>query len=178
MITLDARRADCRVIIFREGFLSSLGFDIEFAVTRFGVVIDPEARSVEANFDAESLRVVRAFRDSREASGTLGPDERRSIEEKVSREVLECHRFPEIRFRSRLVADAHGGYDVTGVLALRGREREVPVSLRPNGGRLTAEVRVNQLDFGIVPYRALMGTLRVKPELLVRLSLPAQPPTG
>ena len=176
MITLDARRADCRVLIFREGVLSSLGFDLELGVTRFAVVIDPRARSAEARFDADSLRVLRAFRNAREAHGSLGPEERRSIEDKVSREVLESHRFPEVRFRSHAVDDSHGGYDVRGVLVLRGRERDVAVQLRPNGDRLSAEVRVNQLDFGITPYRAFMGALRVKPEILVRLSMPARAP--
>jgi hypothetical protein len=34
-------------------------------------------------------------------------------------------------------------------------------------------VVLNQPEFGITPYRAMMGTLRIKPEVRVRISVPA-----
>ncbi len=37
----------------------------------------------------------------------------------------------------------------------------------------TAEVRLQQPDFGIRPYRAMLGTLRVQPDVLIRMSVPA-----
>ena len=39
-------------------------------------------------------------------------------------------------------------------------------------GRLVAEVRLHQPDFGITPYRALLGALRVRADVLVSLSIP------
>ena len=45
---------------------------------------------------------------------------------------------------------------------------------RRDGDRLRAEVTIHQLAFGIRPYTALLGTLRVRPDVIVRLSVPAE----
>jgi hypothetical protein len=33
-----------------------------------------------------------------------------------------------------------------------------------------AEFRIDQRDFGIKPYSAMLGTLKIKPEVVVRVS--------
>ena len=99
--------------------------------------------------------------------------DRRTIEENVRKDVLEAARHPEIAFRSTRVAAVADGFDVTGRLALHGREREITIPLRRAGDRYTAAVRLHQPDFGIRPYSALLGALKVRPEVIVRLSLPA-----
>lgn len=173
MIRLGPPAAECRVLTFREGLLSSFGHDLELAVTRFDVRVDDEARRVDASFDAASLRVVRALRDGVETA--LSEADRRTIEDNVRRDVLDANRYPEIRYRSSRVATVDGGFDVTGKLALHGKERDVAVQLRRTGGRYTAQVRLEQPDFDIRPYSALLGAIKVKPGLVVALSLPAEP---
>jgi polyisoprenoid-binding protein YceI len=175
MIRLGPPTAECRVLTFREGLLSSFGHDLELAVTRFDIRIDERARRADASFDAASLRVVRASRDGVEVAGGLSEADRRTIEDNVRRDVFEVMRHPEIRYRATRVTDVEDGFDVTGKLVLHGEERDVAVPLRRSGDRYVAEVRLDQRDFGIRPYRALLGTLSVKPEVLVRLSLPAEP---
>jgi len=163
--------AECRVFTGREGLLGSLGHDLELEVTRFDVQVDEVARRVDASFDAASLRVARASRDGKDTE--LSSSDRRSIEDNVRRYVLQVARHPEIRYRSTGVTDVADGFDVKGGLTLCGREREVLVPLRKTGARWAAEVRLDQRDFGIEPYTAFMGALRVKAELVVRLSFPA-----
>lgn len=168
--------AECRVLTYREGLLSGLGHDLELAVTRFTIEVDDAARTADASFDAGSLRVVRALRDGAELPGALGDGDRQSIEASIRGDVLHADRHPAVRFRSTAVTEAAGGYDVAGTLALHGVERPVTLALRPEGDRLVAAVTLHQPDFGIRPYRALLGTLKVKPDVTVRLSLPAAPP--
>jgi polyisoprenoid-binding protein YceI len=176
MIRLGPPLAGCRVFTFRAGMLSRLGHDLELAVTRFDVRVNETARSVDASFDAASLRVVCALRDGVELPpAALSESDRRTIEDNVRRIVLGTGRYPEIRFRSTRVGDVEGGFDVTGRLARHGEEREITVRLVRAGDRYGADVTLHQPDFGIAPYSAMLGALRVKPDVVVRLSLPAEP---
>ncbi len=173
MIRLGPPAAVCRVLTFREGLLSGFGHDLALEVTRFDLRIDEARREVDASFDAASLRVRQVLRDGVELPPTaLSDADRRTIEDNARRDVLDANRYPEIRFRSTRVVEVADGFDVVGRLTLHGAEREVAVPLRRSGERWTVEVRLHQPDFGIQPYSALLGTLKVKPGVVVQLWLP------
>jgi polyisoprenoid-binding protein YceI len=176
MIRLGPPHAECIVVTRREGLLAGLGHDLELAVARFDVRIDEAKRTVDASFDAASLRVVRAFRDSPENTSSISDADRRTIEDNLRRDVLETNRHPEVRFRSTRVVDAGDGFDVTGRLTLHGKEREIVVPMRRAGDRYVGEVTLRQPDFGIKPYAVLLGAIKVRPEVTVRISVPAAPP--
>jgi polyisoprenoid-binding protein YceI len=129
---------------------------------------------VTAQFDPASLRVQAALRSGRPAS--LGPDDRRSIEATIVRDVLRASRFPEIRFASTAVSARDGGHDVRGALTLAGTTRELSLAVRRRADRLETEVALRQPEFGIRPYSAMFGAIRVKPEVRVRVSVPASLP--
>ena len=172
MIRLGPPAASCRVLVFRDGLLSALGHDLEIDVTRFDVRVDETRRTADASFDAASLRVVRASRDGVELPGTPSERDRRTIEDTIRRDVLDSPHHPEIRFRTTRVVVREDGFEVSGRLALRGHEREIRLTLRRVGDRDESEVPLEQPEFGIEPYRAFLGALRIKPEVIVRLSLP------
>jgi len=175
MLRLGPPVAECHVFTYREGLLASFGHDLELAVTRFDIRIDEEARRADASFDAASLRVVRALRDGVELPGGISEADRRTIEDSARRDVLEVTSYPEIRYRTTRVLDVEDGFDVTGKLVLHGKERDVTVPLRRVGDRYVGAVVLAQPDFGIRPYSAFFGAMKVKPEVLVRVSLPADP---
>jgi polyisoprenoid-binding protein YceI len=170
---LSPPASECIVLTFREGLLSSFGHDLEIAVTRFDVQVDAVARRVDASFDAASLRVMRALRDGVESA--LSDTDRRTIEDAIRRDVLDVKHHPEVRYRSSRVVDVEGGFDVTGKLTLHGKERDVPVQLRRIGDRYVAEMRLEQPDFGIQPYSAFLGAIKVKPGVVVRVVFPVEP---
>jgi YceI-like protein len=176
VIRLGPPAASCRVLVFRDGLFSALGHDLEIDVTRFDVRVDETRRTADASFDAASLRVVRALRDGVELRGTPSERDRRTIEDTIRRDVLDAPHHPEIRFRTTRVAERDDGFDVTGRLSLHGRDRETRLVLRRVVDRYEAEVRLHQPDFDIRPYAAFLGALRVKADVLVRLTLPAEPP--
>ncbi len=168
---VDAEAADCRVFTYRDGLLSMVAHDLELRVTRLALDVDETARTVVATFDATSLRVLQALRDGRALPDALGANDRAQIERSIVGEVLQAARFPEIRFASTAVADAPGGLQVTGTLSLCGREQSFVVPVRLDGDVAVAEVTVHQPDFGIRPYSAMLGALRVKPDVTVRLTV-------
>ena len=164
--------ATCEVLTFREGALSAVAHDLLLRVTAFELAIDATAKAVSARFDAASLRVVSALRDGRPLPDALRPRDAREIEASIAVAVLRADRFPEIRFASTEVRRRDDGFDVRGALTLAGVTRPLELSASRAGGRLLAEVTVSQPAFGIRPFTAMLGMIRVKPDVLVRVSVP------
>ena len=170
MLHFDADSADCRVFTFRDGLLSMMAHDLELRVTHFALDVDEDRRAVTARFDATSLRVVQASRDGRPMPDALGARERAQIERSVGGDVLHAERFPEVVFASTSATERPGGFAVTGTLTLHGVSRPVDVDVRLDGDRAVAEARVHQPDFGVKPFTAMLGALKVKPDVVVRVT--------
>ena len=81
---------------------------------------------------------------------------------------MNSAKFISIVFESTSVSDA----EVTGKLTLHGITRDVRLSVTQDGERRVGELRLDQRDFGIKPYSALLGALKIQPHVLVRVSLP------
>jgi hypothetical protein len=176
-VRFDPTSAECLVFTYAEGALSVLAHDLKITVERFSIVVDDASAAVRASFAADSLRVVAAVRaDGREDHGALAAGDRRQIERTIVETVLEADRHPEIRFASTAVTGAGAGLVLAGRLALHGHERTVRVAARTGPVGLVAETKLHQPDFGIVPYRAMLGALRVKPDVLIRVIVPPRPP--
>ncbi len=136
--------------------------------------IGDEDDHVEATFDARSLRVVRALDGGREKSGALSPDDRAKIERTIRDDVLECARHPEIRFVSTRITPRGHARAIEGALSLHGVTRRIEIVATPREGLLVAEAELHQPDFGITPYTAAFGTLRVRPAVRVRIAVPVR----
>jgi hypothetical protein len=165
----DAAAAECLVFVRREGLLSPIGHDLKIRVTRFTIDVDENARRVDATFDARSLKVVCAIEGESDRPGSLSDADKRQIEGNIAASVLQTDRHPQIAFTSTSVTDSPGGYTVKGTLSLCGRNRTVQVRVGKEDGAYVAEARVRQPDFGIRPYSAMLGALRVKPVVVVRV---------
>lgn len=174
MASYDPGRAECFVYTFKEGVLSALAHDLKVRVTAFGVEIDEQTHAIDARFDARSLRVVCAMQRGVEAPRSLKDSHKREIEGNIVGDVLDARRHPEIRFRSSSVTPEGEGFRIAGTLSLHGVDRTIETVARRRGDRLVAEVELHQPDYGIKPFRAMMGTLKIKPRLRVQLSVPAR----
>lgn len=157
----DGTTAECLVFTDREGLLAAIGHDLCLRVSRFTVEID-ERDAIVAELDAASLRVV----------GELSPHDMRKIERDAAVTVLDAPRHPTIVFRSSEVRRDGERAQVTGALTLRGVTRPITFAAVADEATWRAEVRLDQRDFGIRPFVALFGALRVRAEVRVRLSLP------
>jgi len=173
-VRLDASSAECLVFTYKEGLLSAVAHDLKIRVTKFVIDVDAATRAISASFDAASLRVVCAMRDGKESPGNLTVANKREIEGNIVRDVLDARRYPEIRFVSSAVEEKAGAYLVKGRLALHGHERQLRVQVRKAADHYIAEARIHQPDFGIRPYTALFGTLKVQADVAVRVVVPAQ----
>ncbi|APR84250.1 Hypothetical protein A7982_09599 [Minicystis rosea] len=169
----DSSSAECLVLTFKEGLLSAVAHDLQIRVARFDIDIDDDRAGLRARFDAGSLEVVGAVVDGVVHEGTLSAADKRKIEHNIADDVLHVGKHPEIRFSSNDLAPEGDGYRIRGDLALHGHTRAIAFVARREGDRFIAEVGLHQPDFGIKPYSAMLGTLKIKPDLLVRCSVPA-----
>lgn len=167
MAHLDPSSAEVLVFTFKEGLLSAVAHDLKLRVTKFGVDVDGDR--VTAEFDPTSLRVVNAMKDGKDDPGALPGFAHAEIEKNIVNDVLEPKRHPAIRFETTAITDAQ----VTGRLTLHGQTKSLTGTRRDEGGRKVAEFRFDQRDFGIKPFSAMLGTLKIKPEIVVRVSLSA-----
>jgi polyisoprenoid-binding protein YceI len=165
--TLGPGDATLTVRTGKAGAASKAGHNLRIEVTSWRATLDvaedPAETALALTADPRSLRV-------REGSGgmqALGDDDKASIEETIDGEVLDG---AAIEFRSRRVAPGAGGaLSVEGDLALAGKRHPVAFDLDTRDGRLTGSARIRQTDWGIKPYSALFGTLKVVDEVDVEI---------
>ena len=167
-------QSDCFVYVYREGALSAVGHDLKLRVTDFRIEVGGEPM-IQAELRADSLRVAGVLKGNAVDEREPGERDRRDIEKNIAREVLKAGRYPAISFRSSAVEKTAGGARsarIMGRLELHGVVREIAFPVRLDAGRAVARVAVEQPDFRIKPYRAFLGALRVKPEVVVEVIVP------
>jgi hypothetical protein len=172
MANFDATSADCFVFTFKEGLLSPVAHDLKLRVSRFELRI-AETLSIEARFDAASLRVVAAVKHGCDDPGALSSKDIADIESNIATDVLQPMRYPHIRFVSSHVEPRAEGFEVRGTLSIKERSRPLTLRANKHGARLVAEASLLQPDFGIKPFSAMLGALRIKPEIRVRIEVPS-----
>ncbi len=154
----------------KDGLLARVGHDLHLRVARFQVSLDEYG--VRATFDARSIAVVTAMKDGVPSPG-LSADDRRQIDANVAEHVLAVKRYPEIRFEADAWEDDGDTWQTDGRLTLAGRTRDFTVQAGVEGDRRVLRARIHQPDFGIAPFTALLGTLRILPDVQVVVSWPA-----
>lgn len=172
MPSYDARTADCFVFTFKEGLLSPVAHDLRLQVTRFTLEVDAANSSVLASFDTSSLRVDMPMKDGAENPSALSAADKDKIAGQIREDVLHSAQHPRAEFRSRaLAARADGGFDIQGELTLHGVTRPLVAQTRSVAGRQQLELTLHQPDFQITPYRAMLGTLKIRADVVVRLTV-------
>jgi hypothetical protein len=155
--------ATLRVKTQKGGAAAMAGHNLVIEVTSWEATLDAgEPATIELSADPGSLRV-------REGSGgaqKLGDDDMADIDKTIVEEVLEGD---PIEFHSTSVERSGDALSVKGDLTLAGRDHPLAFDLATAGGRLTGTATVKQSDWGIEPYTALFGTLKVLDEVEVEV---------
>lgn len=158
MRTFGPENATLTVRTKRTGAASKAGHDLLFEVTSWSATLDQDADpALTLTADSGSLRVL-------EGSGgiqALGDDDKAGIEQTIEEEVLMG---TPIEFRSTAVE----GRSLEGELELAGQRHPISFELAGDeDGRLTGSATFKQSDWGMKPYSALFGTLKVVDEVEV-----------
>lgn len=152
--------------------LSPLAHDLRLSCAGFTVTLDGDR--VRARFTPDRLTVdgpVKHGRVDRDAFGRL---ERGKIEGALQKDVLATRKHPEITFTGELHrADGR----LAGALTMLGRAVDVSIPVELGGGRARGRVELVPSRWGVKPYSALMGTLKVQDRVVVEFDL-AMPEHG
>ncbi len=161
---------------YKAGMGAKVGHDLVLEARRWSGTVevdpaDPSACSVQVTIDARSFEVVQATGGVKALSDKDSADIRKNMEDKV----LQTSRFPEITFRSTQVSPTA----ITGDLTIVGNTRPVTLDMSVQDGAgdttLTGRTTITQSAFGIKPFSAMMGALKVKDDvdMQVELTLPS-----
>jgi polyisoprenoid-binding protein YceI len=87
--------------------------------------------------------------------------------------ALHAREHPQVTFQSSAIRDTADGLHVEGTLTIHGSAQPlvVDVAIERGDGRVRAhcEVHLRQADFGVKPYSAMLGQLRVADEVRVEI---------
>lgn len=171
---LDAANSELSLWTYKAGLLSRVAHDLCLRATECDVALERtnDALSVTVSVPVASLRVQGQVKGGQVTP--LSPKDHREIEESLAgAKVLDAARFPAITYTGQgTVAD--GAVHIDGQLTLKDRTQPLPVRATLAEGeplRVQGEVRFLQSTFGVKPFSALMGALKVKDEVRVSWDL-------
>ncbi len=176
--TFDQSTATCHIFTFKEGLLSLVAHDLKLQVLKFKISVEgnpstlPVWKGVRATFDPASITTVCAMHDGQEKQNRLNKQDCLDIERNMANDVLRTKEHPRIDFCSKVVSGSHDNFVVKGHLTICGTTRAISVPVEREDNAHVVKVTMDQRDFGIRPFTALMGTMKIKPDILIRIELP------
>jgi polyisoprenoid-binding protein YceI len=165
---------------FRDGLAAQAGHDLIIEATRWSGELalndDLSPAGLDVRIDLGALVV-------REGMGGVKPltdRDRREIAV-TARKALGADQHPEAVFAAESFqpAGGKGGGEIGGTFTLRGQSRPLRLHVSQTGaGRYHAEAQVVQSDYGIKPYTAFLGALRVRDAVDVAVELDLSDPAA
>jgi polyisoprenoid-binding protein YceI len=169
-----------RIVIrtFRDGLASQAGHDLVIELPRWTGELSVADGGIPAGLDVRIDLGSMVVRDGTGGIKPLTDRDKREIAV-TARKVLGTDRHPEATFSAGAFEQANGGGVIAGNLNLAGTTRPVRLEINQSGpDRYRATTTVRQTQFGIKPYSAFLGSLKVRDavdvEIDVDLSGPAQ----
>ena len=159
---LGPENAKLLVKTYREGVAAKVGHDLVIEVTRWSATV--EDGQVTAEADPRSLEV----RDGVRGVKPLTERDRAEIRKNIDEKVLGGQ---PIAFRGRVSGEA-GAMELDGELTMGGTTRPLRARLGAGGGRVSGTIGLTQSEWGIKPYRGLMGALKVRDDVEVVVDAP------
>lgn len=158
--------------VFREGVASKMGHDLIIEVKDWNAKVDvnPDDLSqsaIEATAEVPSFSVLEGTGGTKPLSRGDKADIKKNIDEKILKGTST------ISFRSTGAPNGSGrSFSVPGELTINGTARPIDVDIDLNGDKARAKFKVIQSQFGIKPFKAFMGALKVRDDVEVELEVP------
>ena len=158
-----------RVFTYKEGLLSKIAHDLQIEATQFEINLNDTG--VLASIQTNGLHVLGTMRNGQLDENELRLKDRRDIEHNMKDRILQGALHPVIAFNGELQR-TQSTLEVSGTLSLI--QRSVPISfvLRENADHWHANVELVPSRWGIKPFRALMGAIKLQDRVRIELQLP------
>jgi polyisoprenoid-binding protein YceI len=163
-----------QVRTYREGMAQKIGHDLIIDVNQWEATVETEGdgtpSAVGFEADARSLQV----REGLHGAKALTDKDRSEIVKTIDEKILQGH---NITFHSNAVERSERSLTVRGELTMAGTTRPASFELDlAEDGRISGTLPVIQSEWGIKPYRAFMGALKVRDtvEVVLDVRIPSQ----
>ncbi len=158
--------ATIHVFTFKRGLLAAVGHDLRLSFGRF----HGESRdgAVEARFDLTSLSSDGAVSRPGATPEPLPRIYTDEIERNARSKVLAVERYPTATWQGRVDLDRGVA---EGSLALHGKTAPVHGTVRAEAGGAVAVFELVPSNFGIRPFRAMAGALRLEDRVRVEATV-------
>jgi hypothetical protein len=153
---------------FKEGLLARAAHDLRLHVERFS--ISREGDEIIARFEPASIVVDGVMHGERLDPHGLGRRDQDKITQTIRDDILRTRQHPNIEFRGRLELPA---LRCVGELTLVGTRRPLTIVGTREPGRVRVSVSLRPSEWGIAPYKALAGAIRLQDRVRVELDLDA-----
>jgi polyisoprenoid-binding protein YceI len=128
---------------------------------------NPAASSATLSIDATSIEILEAVGGMK----GLSDKDRKDISKNINEKVLETGRYGELKFESTSVSGSEPNFNVAGNMTIKGTSRPTNVALAVNGTQVVAKTSISQKDFGIKPFSAMMGAIKLRDDVEFELTV-------
>jgi hypothetical protein len=163
-------KGEIHLFTYKEGLLSKVAHDLRLTVKRFRVVID--GSTVSADFFPETIQVDGAINGDVLDERALSAKDKEKIRSTMAGTVLRVSQHAKISFAGT-VRPQNGGFIARGALTLIGKSHDIVVPIERDGADLVGNVEFQPSQWGIKPYSALGGAIRLQDRLVVSFRVPA-----
>jgi polyisoprenoid-binding protein YceI len=156
----------------RKGIGSTVGHDLTIEVTDWSVQMDvPESAPAKATATAHVDLGSLAVREGTGGARPLTDKDRGEIENNAQR-TLDVARHPTATFESTRIVTSDDSATISGTLTLQGVAAPIDVEVREaSPDRYRATTVVTQSAYGIQPYSAFLGALKVGDDVEVEIEV-------
>ena len=149
-----------RVYTYKAGLLSPMAHDLQISLSRWN--LQPEGSHWLFQADAAHLEIDGPIvRGQLEQRGITDKD-RRKIKNHIQDTILKTQSHPKIIFRGR-----PKNHTLEGELRLKGRIQPITIPLRNDGSLVRGEVEIQPSRWGITPFKALGGAIKLQDRIRV-----------
>ena len=157
------------VLTFKEGLLSKVAHDLSIDLGRFQ--LETDGTRIHAKLFLTSLSVEGVMNKGVFDAHGLSESDRHDIAGNIQNKILHTKQHPEATFTG--TASRGGGkHSVRGELTLVGKSREISFDVREVDGHWRGEVELVPTRWGIAPFKALLGAIKLQDRVVVRFDCP------
>lgn len=157
------------VYTYKTGLLARMAHDLQLTVHTASLTV--QGRHIRGFCAADSLDVDGVVTAKGLDTKTLSSKDTQQICETIRSEILQSDKHPRVEFDAEISGSAGGTLQVRGKLTIRGQTRAVQAELTPSGDRLQSAFELTPTDFGIAPYKALAGAIKLQDRVRVTIDV-------
>lgn len=162
---LPALPLTLHVFTFKTGLFSRLAHDLRLSLGEFELALS--AGDLQGWFGLRTFRVDGVMRDGRLETDALRDRDKTQIVDTIRGEILHTDRHPRAAYRGALRRDGPAHWSIQGTLQLCGAEQPQPCAIELAGEQVRARSELVPSRYGIAPYAALGGAIRLQDRVLL-----------